>query len=58
MFHSDRRESVKRYKVYGFGLPIEVEACCPEHAELLVYLDLPSVADVDVSNIHTRLADA
>jgi len=47
-----------RFKIYGVGMPIEIDAQSAEHAELLAYQDYSFLSDVDVSAIHTRRCDA
>lgn len=57
MFHFEG-EVRMRFKIYGVGMPIEIDAQSSEHAELLAYQDYSFLSDVDVSAIHTRRCDA
>jgi len=49
---------MRKYKIYGVGQPIEVEACSSEHAELIAFHGYCFFAEVDITKVYTRLADA
>lgn len=49
---------MKKFRIYGLGMPIEIEAYSSEHAELLAFHGYPFLAEVDITKIWTRPVDA